>query len=970
MLKRLFTLIFLITITFTTFCSDTNPQKKISWAHYQLQQMSLEEKIAQLCIIRIHSNFDETYNKKMVSEIETFQPGGVCFFQGGPMRELELTNRIQAVSKIPLIVSMDAEWGVAMRLDSTLAFPRAMTLGALDEKYDSLIFQMGEEIARQCKRLGIHLNYAPVVDVNNNKNNPVINFRSFGEDKEKVVRKSWMYLSGMQSQGVWGCIKHFPGHGDTDVDSHLALPIIRKNKEQLLDLELYPYKKLFANEVNMVMISPLNVPALDNETNSIALISKPIITDLLKNEMGYKGLVITDGMEMEGLRKHFPTDGEAEIRALIAGNDILLLPDQLTIVIPAIKKAIEEGRITEQQINEKCLRVLTMKEKMGIHQNSPLSTHNLYKHLNNYNAKRIIAEIERHALTLLKGEQYLPFNKEQKNCIVLIGDENSKTEYNSLSSLYEIPLFFINKEVTAKNQQEILNKIQEYDNVIVALTNTRQLPKRNYGVTTSSIELIQKLAIQKNTFLAIFGNPYILESFSNITQLKGIIVAYQENYNTITSTIDALYGHIPFEGKLPVSSGTFPVGSGITKPSLPTLTTASFRLPSEIEKEIDSIAQYGIDQKIYPGCQVMALKNGEIIFQKNYGYTHYEKNHPVTDQTLYDMASVTKSLATTLAMMKLYEENRYELHDHISKYLPELKNSNKQNITIAELLTHTSGLPAFISFHQALTLDSNRYEYLNDIYSEEFSIEIAHNLYLKPAYQKRIAERIKNSKLNAKKYVYSDLGFYYLQKIVEQITGESLSEYVENNFYIPMGLEYTCFNPLQHGIDSAQIAPTENDKTFRNQVVQGYVHDQLAALSGGVCGNAGLFSTAEEIAKISVMLMQNGTFGGKRLLKESTVKKFTQTYSIHNCNRRTLGFFTPDFDRESGIIPSQADKTTYGHQGFTGTVFWCDPANQLIFIFLSNRVHPNTEPNNLSKSKIRLILHEKIYEGLNKISKE
>ena len=284
-------------------------------------------------------------------------------------------------------------------LDSTLAFPRAMTLGALDEKYDSLIFQMGEEIARQCKRLGIHLNYAPVVDVNNNKNNPVINFRSFGEDKEKVVRKSWMYLSGMQSQGVWGCLKHFPGHGDTDVDSHLALPIIRKNKEQLLDLELYPYKKLFANEVNMVMISPLNVPALDNETNSIALISKPIITNLLKNEMGYKGLVITDGMEMEGLRKHFPTDGEAEIRALIAGNDILLLPDQLTIVIPAIKKAIEEGRITEQQINEKCLRVLTMKEKMGIHQNSPLSTHNLYKHFNNYNAKRIIAEIERHALT-------------------------------------------------------------------------------------------------------------------------------------------------------------------------------------------------------------------------------------------------------------------------------------------------------------------------------------------------------------------------------------------------------------------------------------------------------------------------------------------------------------------------------------------------------------------------------------------
>lgn len=964
MLKKILLLTSIIVCSYTTFCQSEKNSIGTEWATYQMEKMTLEEKIAQLCIVRIHSNYDEKYNQQIVSEIETFQPGGVCFFQGGPMRELELTNRIQAVSKIPLVVSIDGEWGVAMRLDSVTSFPRAMTLGALDERHDSLIFKMGQEMARQFKRMGIHLNYGPVVDVNNNKNNPVINFRSFGENKDKVVRKSWMYLSGMQSLGVWGCLKHFPGHGDTDVDSHLALPVINKTKEQLIDLELYPYTKLIPQEVNMVMISPLNVPALDSETNSIALISKPIITDLLKNEMKFEGLVITDGMEMEGLRKHFPTDGEAEIRALIAGNDLLLLPDKLEIVIPAIKKAIEEGRITEQQINEKCLRVLRMKEELGIHQTSPLPAEKLYDHLNSHSAQMLVSQIEKKALTLVKGKENLPLNKTQKSCVVCIGDENSKDEYSSLSALYEIPFYFINKEITSTSQSNILSKVEKYDNIILALTDTRQYPKNNYGVTQSSINFINRLAGTKKLHLVIFGNPYILESFRDTSKFASLVVTYQENLNTFTATLDALYGEIPFEGKLPVTSGVFPVGSGITTSCTSSLKTAETLLPAKTLHEIDSIAQYGIDQKIYPGCQVMALKNGEVIFQKNYGYTDYEKSQPIGDQTLYDVASVTKSLATTLAMMKLYDENRYTLQDPISKYLPELKNSNKQNLTIAELLTHTSGLPAFIPFHHPLTLDSNRYQYLNDIYSEKFSIEVAHNLYLNPEYQQEIAERIKLSKLNTKKYVYSDLGFYYLQKMIESITGQTMDEYVEENFYIPMGLTRTCFNPILRGIDGTQIAPTENDTIFREQIVRGYVHDQLAALSGGVCGNAGLFSTSEEIAKILIMLTQNGTYGSKRYIKESTVKKFTQTYSIHNCNRRTLGFYTPSFDRDSGIIPSKADKTTFGHQGFTGTVFWCDPVNELIFIFLSNRVHPDVEPNNLSKSKIRLILHEKIYEGL------
>lgn len=971
MIKRIFTFFTTILICNLLFCQyNVVETTDYPWAQTQLKQMTLEEKIAQLCILRIHSNFDEVYNQQIIEEIATYQPGGVCFFQGGPARELALTNRIQAVSNIPLLVSIDGEWGPAMRLDSTLAFPRAMTLGALDSQYDSLIFQMGQEIARQCLHLGIHLNYAPVVDVNNNKNNPVINFRSFGEDKNKVVRKSWLYLSGMQSLGVWGCIKHFPGHGDTDVDSHLALPIIHKSKEQLHELELYPYKQLFSKDINMVMVSPLNVPALDANPNSIALISKPIITDLLQKELGYKGLVITDGMEMEGLRKHFPKDGEAEIRALLAGNDLLLLPDKLSIVIPAIKKAIEEGRLSEKEIDKKCLRVLIMKEKLKIHQYTPLSNHSLSQNLNSFQAQHLTKQIEKKALTLLKGEALLPLKTSQKNCLIFIGDPQKEEEYAQIATQFELPYYFISKNIDRKKFPDIFHKLANYDNLIVALTHTRLYPKNNYGVTSNSIDLIKQLANKKNLFLSIFGNPYILENFAQVSQLAGIVVAYQENFNTITSTIDALYGRLPFEGKLPVSSGDFTAGTGITTKKETTPQKVIALLPEKIVHEIDSIVYTGISQNIYPGCQVLAMKGNQIIFDKNYGYTDYSKQQLVTDATLYDLASITKTLATTLAMMKLYEDEKYELHDPISKYLPDLKNSNKQNITILELLTHTSGLPAFVPFYKDFTSDSIRYLYLNDIYSAPFTIEVAKNLYLNPLFQQEIDKKLKEMPLRTKKYVYSDLGFYYLYKMVEKITGRTLDEYVETEIFNPMGLNHTCYNPLQRGFSINEIAPTEKDETFREQVVHGYVHDQLAALCGGVCGNAGLFSTADEVAKILTMLMQNGVYDGKRIFKENTVKKFTKTHSLHGCNRRALGFYTPSFDKKSEIIPTSADKTTYGHQGFTGTVFWCDPENQISFIFLSNRVHPKTDPNLLSKSKIRLILHEKIYQGLNHDTEE
>ncbi len=926
-----------------------------------LDRMTLEEKIAQLLILRVNSTDNEQYNKEFVKLVARVQPGGVCFFKGNPTAEALLTRRLQAVSNVPLFVSIDGEWGPAMRLDSCVAFPRQMTLGALSEENDSLIYQMGLEVAEQCKAVGINLNFAPCIDINNNSRNPVINSRSFGENRDKVCRKAALYMHGMQDGGIVTSLKHFPGHGDTESDSHLALPTIRKSRIDLDEMELYPYRQLIKENPDMVMVGHLNIPALDTTKKSVSSLSYTIVSQLLKKELGYNGLIITDGMEMKGVRNQNRFEGDVEIRALLAGADILLLPGETDSVISAIKRAVEEGVISEDLINERCLRVLQFKESHGITNYTSTNSKEIIKWLNRSEAVWVNRQIEEKALTLLKNDDdMLPLNaKTVGNTAFLCVDRKAyQSEYKRIVGEYNLPYFYMDKKISTKEQANIITKLAPYKQIIVAFGGSNQLGGSGYGIDMSSVKLLNRLAKEKQVILIHLGNPYALNYFDSLTNYRAVIDAYQFTPSTVAAAMKACFGQIVCEGTLPVSINEYPAGSGI----LMSKSVENFSvLPENITQQLDKMLQDGIQNHIYPGCEVIALHHGQPIYHKAFGYLDYNRQEKVTPQTMYDIASLTKVAATTLAVMKLYDNGEIHLTDRIGKYVPYLAGTDKANLTLEELLTHTSGMPAFIPFYKSI---QGNEKYLRASKSENFSIQVADNLYLRNDYPDTIRYKVAHCKLKEKKYEYSDLNFLLLKDMVENVTMMPIEQFLAETFYQPMGLSHTSFKPLQHGFHKKEIAPTEKDGTFRKQLVHGYVHDQTSALMNGNAGNAGLFSTAEEIGAIFLMLQNGGMYDGERYLSESTVAEFTKMHHLHGCQVRGFGFHTPKATGTSSIVPAAASTHIFGHQGFTGTVVWCDPKEELIFVFLSNRVCPDAEPNNLAKSGIRLKAHELIYKGI------
>lgn len=926
-----------------------------------LDQMTLEEKIAQLLIIRVNSTDNEQYNKELVDYVARVQPGGVCFFKGNPTPQAMLTKRLQAVSKIPLFISIDGEWGPAMRLDSCVAFPRQMTLGALSEENDSLIYQMGLEVAEQCKAVGINLNFAPCIDINNNSRNPVINSRSFGENRDKVCRKAALYMHGMQAGGIATSLKHFPGHGDTESDSHLALPTIRKSRTELDEMELYPYRQLIKENPDMVMVGHLNIPALDSSAKSVSSLSYAIVTQFLKEELGYKGLIITDGMEMKGVRNQNRFEGDVEIRALLAGADILLLPGETDSVIAAIKRAVEEGVISEELINERCLRVLQFKESRGITNFTSTSSKEIIKWLNRSEAVWVNRQIEEKALTLLKNDDnMLPLNAKTagSTAFLCVDRKAYQSEYKRIVGEYNLPYYYMDKKISAKEQTNMLAKLAPYKQIIVAFGGSNQLGGSGYGIDMSSVKLLNRLAKEKEVVLIHLGNPYALNSFDSLTNYRAVIGAYQFTPSTVAAAMKACFGQIVCEGTLPVSINGYPAGSGI----LMSKSVENFSaLPDDITQSLDKMLQDGIQNRIYPGCEVIALHHGQPIYHKAFGYLDYSRQEKVTPQTMYDVASLTKVAATTLAVMKLYDNGEIHLTDKIGKYLPYLAGTDKANLTLEELLTHTSGMPAFIPFYKSI---QGNEKYLRTSKSENFSIQVADNLYLRNDYPDTIRYKVAHCKLKEKKYEYSDLNFLMLKDMVEIVTMLPIEQFLAETYYQSMGLSHTSFLPLKNGFSKKEIAPTEKDESFRKQLVHGYVHDQTSALMNGNAGNAGLFSTAEEIGALFLMLQNGGVYDGTRYLSESTVREFTKMHALHGCQLRGYGFHTPKASGQSSIVPTAASTQIFGHQGFTGTVVWCDPKEELIFVFLSNRVCPAAEPNNLAKSGIRLKAHELVYKGI------
>jgi beta-N-acetylhexosaminidase len=935
------------------------------WVDSVFATLSAEQKIAQLMIIRAHSNLGADHISQVTNLINKYNVGGLCFFQGGPVRQANLTNYYQSITKTPLMISIDGEWGLGMRLDSVINFPRQLMIGAVPD--GQLVYQFGRAVGEQCKRLGIHINFAPDVDVNNNPENPVINDRSFGEDKYRVALFGIQYMKGMQDVGVMACAKHFPGHGDVSVDSHYDLPVINKTLQQLDTLELYPFRKILNAGVGSVMIAHLFIPAIDSTPNQPTSLSYKNVTGLLKNEMDYDGLTITDALEMKGVAKFYPA-GEASVQSLIAGNDLLCLPGDIEGSIQKIIAATKDGRLHWSDLDARVKKLLYAKYDLGLNEITPIQTEGLVQDINDQ-TRYINKLLATNSLTLLKGQYNVSGSVKERVAYVAVGVDSINTIAKAFRDDMGAEVFTLGYKSDSTAASAIINRLTNYETVIVGVHNYSRRPANNYGLSTTAVNLINQIQTQHPTVTLAFGNPYAIRNFS--TTANNLIACYEDDSTTQATAYELLQGKITPKGKLPVTVGDDLVyGTGITpKTALPISTPMLVKLNVDVLKNIDSIANNAIANHATPGCVVLVAKDGNVVFNQAYGYTGYDSIQPVTTDMIYDLASVTKVSATTIAIMKLYEEKKLKLTKTLGDYLPWVQGTDKAPLKIQDILLHQAGLNPFIPFYRE-TLDTSGTP-LPGIYSKKptdsFSVRVAENLYIRNDWEDTMRMRILKSKLTApNKYVYSDNDFIFLGKVVESISGMPLNEYVRVNFYEPLGMATTTFKPLEHFAENT-IAPTEQEKRFRKQLLRGDVHDPGAAMFGGVAGHAGLFSNAYDLAILYQMLLNGGKINGERYFKKKTIELFTKYNS--KISRRGLGFDKPEKDnkvRKDAYPTLSASPATFGHTGFTGTCVWADPKSNLLYIFLSNRVSPDGENNKLLRMNVRSNIHETIYQALPK----
>lgn len=935
------------------------------WVDSVFNSLTLEQQVGQLMNLRANQP-NKDFDIKVDEFIEKYNIGGVTFFRTDAEKLLLQANEWQSMAKTPLMVAIDGEWGLGMRVNDGLSYPYQMTLGAITN--DSLIAEMGRQIAEQCLRLGINVNFAPDIDVNNEPNNPVIGFRSFGEDPENVGRKGAAYALALQNNGVIPSMKHFPGHGNTSTDSHHALPIIKNSIEEIEKIELVPFKYLIDNGVKGAMVGHLYFPALEPVVNQSSSLSKNIVTDLLKNKMNYDGIIFTDGLEMKGAYNGIDPDSVC-LQALMAGNDVMLLPINVEASMKIIIDAAKNDEDVRNRVEESCKKVLRHKYQIGLNSYKAQKAERLHNDLNQNRYYALKQRLYNEAVTMLENKkEILPLKKDsnKKIAVVTFGNDNYisvKLKENGIANT----AFSISKDASDEEIRRTAKQFKSYDYVVLNIRNTSSYPSKNYGITSAMINFVKELPNSTKLIFNLFGSPYALDKFSFGRNLSSLLVGYEDNEMVANAMADILVGKISPKGKLPVSVKKYKCGSGfefkgfLSPESLPVSL-----IDNQYIRKIDSLLIDGINQKAYPGCQVLAMKDGKIIYEGNYGKFTYEGEQTVHQDAVYDIASLTKLFASSFALMKLYDEGKLDVNSTLGDFFPFMNQSDKGNIKLIEFLTHQSGMTPWIPIYKMTCkdkcLDVN---YYRESIDEEHTVRVAKNMYLSDDFKYEIYDTIMKSELKEKKYKYSDLGFYFVPGIVESITNQSFESYLQETFFEPLNLNHICFKPLnKHDIHN--IVPTEDDKYFRNQLLCGDVHDQTAALFGGVSGHAGLFSNARDLAVMMQLLLNGGYANGTQFISEETINYFTSAPFADNENRRGIGFDKPELDPEAKYYtPSkQSSMASYGHAGFTGTFAWADPANNLIVIFLSNRVYPTSDNNKLSKLNLRTEIHDLFYKAV------
>ena len=935
------------------------------WVDSIYSSMTLEEKVGQLFVVQAFSNKNKNHKNDIINDIRNNNIGGVIFSKGSPDKQVDLTNDFQNESSVPLLIGMDAEWGLNMRLDSTFAFPWNMTLGAI--KDNKLIRDVGRSIAEHCKRIGVNFNFAPVVDINTNPKNPIIGNRSFGESTKNVSLKSLNFMYGQQEMNILSSAKHFPGHGDTSTDSHKTLPFINHEKQRIFNTELKPFKTLIDNGLESVMIAHLEVPSLESVNALPSTLSYSIVTSILKNTLGFKGLIITDALEMKGLST-FKSNGNLDMLAFKAGNDVLLMSANVSEGIKSIINEYDKGRISEERLSYSVKKILKSKYKVGLNNFLPILKNNLYNDLNSLENNLLYEELVEKSITVVKNnENILPIiNLKSTIGYLNFGNDDFMTFFDALTKYSKIDHL---NDLDILKSESVTFIESNYKTIIIGIHANSDTPWKSYNLKKEEINFINRVSKKVNVILNVFGSPYILDKFKNIRNISGIIVSYQNSTNFQNKSAQLIFGAIGSAGILPVSVGKlFSNGHGLEINKINRLSygsAESVNLSSVKLNKIDSLAQFAIDSSMTPGLQILIARDGKVVYDKNFGYLTYEKKQKVNNNTIYDVASLTKILVTLPILMKMVENGDISLNTKLKEIIPRYENSNKSDKTIKEILSHFANLKSWIPFYKS-TLDTinnkpNPLYYRNSV-SDKYNIKVTDNLYLLTSYNDSINLNIKRSDLNNDRYKYSDLPYYILKEYIENYYSSNLSSIIDSQIFNTMGLTHSSFFPKQiNSLDN--IAPTEIDDYFRYQEIRGTVHDMGAAMQGGIGGHAGLFSNVNDVAKIMQMFIQGGDYGEERYLNKSTIDLFNKCYYCSEDNRRGVGFDKPQIE-EDGPTCGCVSMNSFGHSGWTGTYTWADPDENIVYVFLSNRSYPNSKENKLLKSNIRTDIQKLIYESI------
>ncbi len=943
-----------------------------AWVDSVYKVMTDDQKIGQLFMLRAFSHDDQAHITSVKKQIKDYHVGGVCFFQGDPQRNAQLAYEYQRMSHIPLFTSIDGEWGLGMRFkDKSISFPRQLTLGAIDDH--QLIYAMGQEVAKHCKAIGINLNFAPCVDINNNINNPVINSRSFGEDRYNVATKGIAYMKGMMDEGVMACAKHFPGHGDTEVDSHYDLPIIPFTRQRLDSLELFPFVQLINNGVPSMMVAHLSIPEIEPRPHRPTTLSENLITNILREEMSYDRLVMTDAMEMKGVTKHFKP-GEADVEAFLAGNDMILLPEDMHQGIKKMKEAYNEGRVTRERLERSVKRILREKYVLQLHTLKPTPPgKDINELINNKSAQVLRAKLYLKALTLVSNDQdIIPLIElsKHKYASISLGSARVTEFQHRLSSYIEMDQYHMPVKSSAEAYDVKLDVLSQRDIVFVSVHGMSWFAKDNFGIEKTQIAFISALAKRTKVVLTLFGSPYSASVFPDFPTL---LIANEDHPDAHEAAAQALMGAKDITGKLPITvNDKWRYGHGIIVPNIGRFGYAipeAVGLYGDTLARIERIVNEMMRKKAAPGCQVLIAKDGHIVYHQSFGHHDYTAQRPVKNTDIYDLASITKILSTTISLMQLQDQGKFSLAAPVRMYLPEEDTTNKANLIFEDILAHMAGLKPWIPFYSS-TLDGEKKPKPSSTYyrtsrQSGYSSYVSQQLYLRDDYQDSIWRKIFSSDLRVKNdYLYSDLGFYIAARVIKKLTKLGADGYAEISFYRPLGLRRTLYNPLRIYRED-EIVPSEKDTYWRHSEIRGTVHDMGAAMLNGVSGHAGLFSNAYEVGVLMQMLLNKGYYGGRQYIQPETLSYYTQRH--WRSSRRGIGFDMKEMNpSKTQNMSEKASNNTFGHTGFTGTAAFADPDNNVVFVFLSNRTYPSMDNNTLHKENYRLKLQEVVYDAMMK----